>query len=340
MNYNNSALRILIITLLATAFSACGGDSDKDVDSLEIESTPVAIDRLDKVIEGYIDLDSLQRVAAMRDNAVNLTLFGAIVSPEIDTITNTVMNMWSTWPATTVFMPEVNKIYETVKPEQAAIGEIMARADANGLKLPYNRFVTVTWGIDKSIVLADSTVIIALNHYLGPLNEAYNGWPEYRRRLKTRDMIPVDVTEAMIATTYPDSASEYGTVLQGLVREGAMAVAKQRLNPRMSPAYALGFTPEQLKDISSHEAFMWKSLVTNNLLYSTDAEVRAELFKPRPATRIISEDAPGRAVRYLGYRIVESYLARHPDTPLASILAPSFAANAENVLRESGYNPR
>lgn len=330
----------MVFSLTTLLTSSCGGDSDKESDSLAIEYAPVAIERLDKVVESYIDLDSAARMKALNEHSASLERFRQIVSPEVDTVDNLTMKVWSTWPATTAFMPQVNKIYQDVSTEQNAIGEIMARAEKNGLELLYKRFVTVTWGIDKSIILNDSTVFIALNHYLGPLNEAYNGWPEYRRRLKTRDMIPVDVTEAMVGTAYQVESPENENVLTMLVREGAVAVAKERLNPTRPLEAVLGFTPEQLKDIQANESLIWKRLVGGNMLYSTDAAVKSELFDPRPATTMISPDAPGRAVRYIGYRIVSEYLKKKPDKNLSNILSSGFISKSDEVLKKSAYNPK
>ena len=335
-----TAFVFIVLALFGAAvLTGCGGDGNGQTDSLAIESTPVEIVRLDSLIEKYAEMDSASRVSVLADNKKQLDYFRQIVSPEIDSVDNSLMMMWSTWPATTAFMPEVNRLYQSMRPEEIGVGEVLARASKENLSFPFDSFVAVTWGNEKSIILVDSTIFLSLNHYLGTLNEAYNGWPEYKRRLKTRDMIQVDVTEAMLATTYPFVEDENTSVLTLLLREGAMAEAKQRLNPRSSLASVLGFTPEQFDEIRQHEGFMWKRLVNDKLLYSTDEEVKSELFDPRPASRILSQDAPGRAARYLGYRIIKNYLAVHPQTSLSTLLSPDFLNDSARVLRESGYNP-
>ena len=335
-----AAFFFAVLTLLGcAALTGCGGDKSEESDSLAIESTPVTIERLDKVIEDYVNLDSASRSGSLEQHRASLDVFRQIVSSEIDSLDHTLMMMWSTWPATTAFMPEINRLYPSLEAEEAAVGEMLARSAKEGLALPYNKFVAVTWGNEKSIVLVDTVLLLSLNHYLGPLNEAYNGWPEYKRRLKTRDMITIDVSEAMLGTTYQIDMPENSSVLSHLLREGAMAVAKEKLNPRVGLAQILGFTPEQLAEITQHESFIWKRLVNDKLLYSTDAEVKSELFDPRPVTRIIRQDAPGRAVRYIGYRIVKSYLNSHPGKTLPDLLGPDFVSDAAKILKESGYNP-
>lgn len=337
-----SLFRITVVLAVASVFVACGS-SGQDRDKSLIgrysvaENTapdPVPIARLDRDIQNYINLGSDARAAFIQSQYRRLNGFGEIVG---DSVSDSSVALWSTWPATTMFMPEVEKIYTDLKAEEAALGRILSVARRNNLSVGARDFVAVTWGKPQSIIFNDSIMYLALNHYLGPLNEAYNGWPEYKRRLKTRDMIPVDMAEAIVATAYPYGPTGDDTVLSRLLYNGAMAVAKQAMVPDASLSAILGFTPEQLADIQANESTMWQRLVSNDMLYSTDAGVHDDLFSQKAQSTSISPDAPGRAVRLIGYRIVMDYLAANPDTKLSDLLSPDFYSNAQSVLKSSGY---
>ena len=183
------------------------------------------------------------------------------------------------------------------------------------------------------------TAFVALNHYLGSDSPAYEGWPEYKKKLKNRRMIPVDMAEALTATAYPYEAEGENTVLSRLLYEGSLAVAKEAMVPSAPLSDILGFTPAEMADIKKNESVMWKRLVADNKLYSTDAELISNLFDLRPTSSVISPDAPGRAVRYIGYRIVRAYLAENPDATLAFILSPAFYDNGRTVLQKANYSP-
>lgn len=303
------------------------------------EAEPVEIVRLDKVIEGYITLDSVERVATMEKYSDLLKGYALFVEGN-DRIDNTSMALWSTWPATVMFMPEVNKVFTDLEPESQSFATILATADANDIKLPARNFVTVTWGDPRSLMVmyTISTAYVALNHYLGPENEAYRGWPQYKRALKTRPMIPVDVAEALVSISMPYTPKNR-TILSRLLYEGALAVAKQAFVPDASLSMILGLTESDLSRTRENEDFIWKMLIKDNNLYSTDAELMSNLFDFLPSSGRISPDAPGRAARYIGYRIVTEYIRQNPDVELKYLLSPDFYDDGTTVLRKSGYSP-
>ena len=61
-------------------------------------------------------------------------------------------------------------------------------------------------------------------------------------------------------------------------------------------------------------------------------------MSPAPVTSVLSIYSPGRAGRFLGYRMVKRYLEAHPEADLASLLSPEFY-NAPDVLEKIDYNP-
>lgn len=312
----------------ALSLSSCSEDEEQQ------QSQPIAISRFDKTLAGYAALDSVERQTVLNTSKLEFAAYAAAMDePQVD---DALALSWSTGPAVTIFQPEVDRLYADLKNEESALGAVMANADKARLALPGRKFMTAVWGREMSIGLCDTVVMIALNHYLGPLNPAYNGWPEYRRTLKTRDMIPYDVTEAMVRTAYPYAPTQ-DNVLARLLYEGAVARAKMELVPDADENHVFGYDPTTMKSVADNEAFMYKRLIGDNLLYSADGSVLQRLFDPAPGTPLLSPDAPGRAVDYLGWKIVGAYAASHPDKQLKDLLAPSFYANPGATLKESGY---
>lgn len=246
------------------------------------------------------------------------------------------------WPQSDVvkiFSPDVMKVF----PTPDVIGETASyMTDAvrrNGLDLPEYRYAAVVWGLNKSIIFSDSIAMIALNHYLGADYPGYAGMPAYRRARKTAEMLPYDMTEAVIATGYPYAKSEQSTVLSRLLYEGALAEAKLRLTPDATEAGVLGYDDEAYRRLNENEAEIWKTLATRDLLYDINEMTASHLVDELPATNIISPETPGRAGRFIGHRIVASYLRRHPETTLQQLLSPGFYDNQETLVA-SGYSPR
>ena len=90
-----TAFVFIVLALFGAAvLTGCGGDGNGQTDSLAIESTPVKIVRLDSLIEKYAEMDSASRVSVLADNKKQLDYFRQIVSPEIDSVDNSLMMMW------------------------------------------------------------------------------------------------------------------------------------------------------------------------------------------------------------------------------------------------------
>lgn len=338
-------MKKIAYTLLFAAFvslmSSCGEKKEPFVLPSDVKISPVPIQRLDRQIENYLILDSLQRAEFITSNFDALKGFGQFVDA-IDTVNNSIVTSWATWPATTVFMPLVNKAYPNLNREELALGRILETAKHNQLEIKPDKFAAVTWGSPKSIVIIDTigTVYIALNHYLGAESDAYNGWPSYKRTLKEKRMIPVDVAEALVATAYPYSPAGNPDVLSRLLYEGVLTVAKKAMVPEATDAEILGLSDEDLAAVVENQSFIWQQLLKGNKLYSTDSELMSNLFDMRPKTTVVSPDAPGRSARYIGYSIVRDYIEKNPDTELKFLLSADFYDDGTIILRQTEYSPK
>lgn len=336
---------ILPVILLGLTFvsTSCGSKQSENrfgvEDSAEVQ--PVDILRLDSLIAAYPSMSTTQKDAFLRDNKEVLNIYGQIIGvadtlSEAD-ITSMVQGEVYKW-----FAPDVAKDFPTLAPEEKAFATMLASARANGLTLPATRMVSVIWPLRLPIVIADTinTVYFALNHYLGEEHAAYAGYPESQRKHKNRANIPADMAEALLATAYPYQPNNGETnVASRLIYEGALATAKQALVPDAGEAMTLGFTDNELASIKENESFVWRALVKDNRLFSSDAQLMSNLFDNRTNSSVISADAPPQTARYPGWRIVQNYLKKHPDMTLPLLLSPDFYSNATEVIRDAGYAP-
>lgn len=251
---------------------------------------------------------------------------------------DSVLMEWSTGAAVRIFTPAVDSVYSDILPLENTLGAILTNAADAGLELPRRRYAAVAWGNLKSMVIADTIMFIALNHYLGEDYPGYNNslWPAYMRSEKTPDNLPYDLAEALVATAYPYQGGENATALSRMIYEGALATAKIRLVPESSAAAALGYSDNQYDWFIHNSAHLWSELASRRMIYDTSAETVSRLVDRAPSTSVVAPYVPGRAGRYVGYRIVCAYLNRYPDTPLATLLSPGFY-NDPATLVESQY---
>lgn len=73
-------------------------------------------------------------------------------------------------------------------------------------------------------------------------------------------------------------------------------------------------------------------MITRKLLYSTNRLDANRLVNPSPATSILHHESPGRLGRFIGYKIVKSYVETHPDINLKWLLSPDFYNSLQSLI--------
>ncbi len=208
-----------------------------------------------------------------------------------------------------VFGPDIDRRLPSLARAASQLGNIDGfPARIYGIVSPYN----------QSVVVVDTIVLVALNHYLGADYEGYASMPDHISRNKTIDRLPLDVAEAWTATRlpFPDTIPS-PTLLSRMAYEGAiLALVSDRTGVGDGPLL-LGWTPGEWTDAVAHESEAWKRLVGSDLLFSDNPAIISRLMAPAPASPDISPDAPGRLGRFIGLRMVRASGLR-PDSILSS----------------------
>lgn len=205
--------------------------------------------------------------------------------------------------------------------------------------LPFpSRIFGIVTPYSQSVVIADTVLLLGLNHYLGADYKGYEGFDDYRRRLKVPSRITYDVAEAVIRTHHPFEPQGTPTALSRMAYEGAVAMAVSRVVPGATPAKALTYGDDEMAWLTANEANIWRRLVDADLLFSVDPIVAERLVAPSPRTVIVNAEAPGRTGRFVGYRMIESYMRSHPEASLESLLSPAFYSS-RSMLVDAGYKP-
>ncbi|MDE6310536.1 MAG: hypothetical protein K2L96_01805 [Muribaculaceae bacterium] len=248
--------------------------------------------------------------------------------------------LWADSRPVRVFTPVVDSVFgREGAPLGKYLGYTLAAGKMSGLDFPSRSYAAVVYGRRFPMGFSDSTMYIALNHYLGHDYEGYQAFPAYERALKEPSQIPYDIAEALAGTERPyKSADDGATALSRMLYGGAMVYARYALVENSSEAAAAGYSDEQWEWLLEHEGQLWRELVAKKLLFDTDPQTAQKLVDPTPATAILSITAPGRAGRFIGYRMVCRYLDKHPEANLATLLSPEFYNNPD-VLEEIGYAP-
>lgn len=238
-----------------------------------------------------------------------------------------------------VFYPDVKNRIESLDSLEMALGVL--KSNMAGL-LPDVQFPKTVCAIvspyRQSVFAVDSVLLIGLNHYLGLVYAGYADMESYSVPFKVMPYAPCEVASTLVRRAYPYVDGHDTVLLNRLLYEGAVGYAVKKLLPGVSEAYAMAIAPDRYEEVEKNESYIYGVMITNRLLYSSSALQIDRMVSPAPSTPLISPSAPGRAACYVGLRIVEAYVEKHPEVSLRELLSPAFYGTIQSFI-ESGYEP-
>lgn len=298
---------------------------------------PVTIHRLDLAIEDFADSDDGTRRQLCDSFSGGVSAMVYLLSDTTDSYR--LLDSLSRSRSVRMFMPDVRHRLADLGPIETELGEMRRNFADRLTEIHFPTLYSIVSPFNQSIFGVDTVMLVALNHYLGNDYEGYSYFEPYQRLKKHPAHISYDIAEATIASAYPYIAGGQSTALSRMLYEGALVTALMEVVPDASLSEALGYTDLQTKWAQDNESLAWNAIVTRQLLYSTDPLIADRLTQPSPSTTIIHPDSPGRLGRYIGYRIVQSYIDHNPGVGLPMLLSPD-TYNSQSTLIKAKYSPK
>jgi hypothetical protein len=201
-------------------------------------------------------------------------------------------------------------------------------------------FTCIT-GFNNSIITGDSLLGISLDRYLGadcPYYPRLNIYKYLAARMTPENIVP-DCMYGWAASEWDFASLKYpvDNVLAEIIHYGKLKYFEKCMLPETPDELIFGFTPNQMKFCRNNESQMWLYLVENNLLFSTDQLKIRKLVGEAPFTSYFTNDSPGRAAVWLGFRIIESYMIKNPSAKIDDLLT---GTDVQSLLEHAKYNPR
>ncbi len=199
--------------------------------------------------------------------------------------------------------------------------------------------VTCISGFNQSIITADSLLVISLEKYLGSDDEFYTllypPVPEYLRQVMRPERISPDVMLAWFITEFQYNP-QTDNLLSQMIYYGRALYYVHRLIPEVHDTLLWGYTSRQMDFCYDYEKRMWEYLVENKKLFITDGFGINQFIMDAPFTKDFTQESPGRAAIWLGYRIVDSYMKKNRDVSIRDLL---HETDYQKILNVSKYNP-
>ena len=188
----------------------------------------------------------------------------------------------------------------------------------------------------NKVLVADSILIIELDTYLGSNHPFYEGISKYITKNMKPSMVAQDVATAYsrIYITVPKQR----TLVAQMIYFGKELYLKDLWLPNASDAEKIGYTEAEWQWAQENEEYIWRFLIENELLYSTDSRLPGRFINPAPFSKFnleIDNESPGMIGRYVGWQIVRAYMENNSVT-----LLHLMRLQPEELFKNSKYKPK
>jgi hypothetical protein len=167
--------------------------------------------------------------------------------------------------------------------------------------------------------LNDSTYTIGLHRYLGSDYEFYT-YPgvnvyQYQLHRMEPEYIPITFVEFFYEKHFRNYSKEENTLLFNMIEEGKKHFFMQQVLPETPPHLIMGYQEAQWELALKFEYFIWQTFIENELLYTNSIEEIKWYVGEGPNSRRMDERLPGNIGSFVGWRIVEAYVANQDEKP-------------------------
>lgn len=162
-------------------------------------------------------------------------------------------------------------------------------------------------------VVTKEGLAIGLQLYMGATSSWYYSeqintiYPTYISRQFAPEYIVVNCVQNIL-NDYEPIAINGKQLIEQMIEIGKRQYILSQCLPNASDTLLLGYTGNQLKAIEESKGDIWTFLSSQNKLFSVDPSLKAAILTEAPYNDYFGEDIPGNVGKYIGYKIVKSWM--------------------------------
>lgn len=228
------------------------------------------------------------------------------------------------------------KIYADVSDIEKDLTEAFRRAKYFLPQFPTPRVYCHVSGLNQSLIVDEEFISLSIDNYLGADYQLYKeiGIYKYQRPNMRREKVAPDYITAWLSSEFSNSLAD--NLLSDMIRYGKILYTVSVLLPKTPERVIMGYSEEQWEWVKKNEANMWNALIASKDLYTTSMMIKNQYIGDGPFTKPFTQESPGRAGTYIGWRIVENYMKYNPQISIQQLLQQP---DAQTILNNSNYRP-
>ncbi len=336
--FQNLVLTVFLGVLGALIFASCNDDKVKnipDVSHIEVDLNikrfeqdlftidtnhiEIGLNALESTYPVFLKEVYLGRILPVLQDTSNLKLF--LTSPGILNLRDTLNTVFGNFEDSAAEFEEMFKFYKHYFPEREIPTIVTFLSEYTLGNFTYE----------------DEILGVGLDFFLGEEYSNYDPsfFPRYIRRTMTKEHLLAKSAQTLANDIVGQPGGD--RMLDIMVHNGKVLYIQDALLPHLPDSIKLNYTAEQTKWCNESESMMWAYFLGEDLLYSTDRSSIRKLVDHSPHSPGMPEAAPGRTGNYIGWKIVQNYMKRHPEKSLWSLIQMT---DAQKILEGAKYRPR
>jgi hypothetical protein len=184
---------------------------------------------------------------------------------------------------------------------------------------------------------------ILMQFYLGKdfslYKDAYfisNIAPEYRSRRFDKGYLVADAMKLIADDIYPDKSIGKGLIGQ-MIEKGKQWWLLDKFLPETPDSVKTGYTKQQLRWCDANEGLIWNDIITTEKdLYTKDPMTLQNYIGEAPFTQSFGPPSPGNIGQWIGWQIVNKFVAKNPSMPVMEVLN----TDARKIFEQAKYKPK
>jgi len=200
--------------------------------------------------------------------------------------------------------------------------------------LPTN-VITYNSTFANGVVSTPTQIGLGLEMYLGNDNEIIKQlpYPDYFKTKMEKEYLIPDVAQSWIeANVLENNAGD--EFLSNMIYNGKLLYLIDAMLPNMEDHLKIRYSKKEYDWAEISEYNIWKHIVEQNWIYSTDMKLIVRYFKPGPTT-VGLEGSPSKIGQYLGWKIIKAYMEKNPEVTIQKLIAEK---NHTKLLK--AYKPK
>ncbi len=197
------------------------------------------------------------------------------------------------------------------------------------------KITTLVSGFFNDIIVDRNNIVVGLEYFLPPENKFKpKDLPSYILSRYTPEHL-----NAIVLSSYFSQFNLINeldaTMLNEMISFGKLYFVISSLLNCTEERIIMGYSQEEIDLLNNNEAFIYGFFLQNELLFNESNIVKQKYISERPNTFEISQSIPGRVGRWLGLKIVDSFM-KNQDYSLEELL---IEKDYKKIFYNSNYNP-